>query len=389
MIRSCLVDFCRLRLFLAGVRLRSTTPRIESKTEETMRVLIAGICGFVGFTLARCLRERVEGIEILGFDNFIRSGSEVNRRLLSQLDCRVFHGDVRACSDFETLPNVDWVIDAAANPSVIAGVDGKSSSRQVIEHNLIGTINLLEYCRRCSAGFILLSTSRVYSIRNLATLPLRRGETRFELVHETETGVTVRGISEVFSTCAPISLYGATKLASEVLALEYGQAFQFPVRVNRCGVLAGAGQFGTADQGIFSYWIHAWRSKQPLKYIGFEGTGLQVRDAFHPNDLAALINKQLSHAAVDAEEQVCNIGGGSANSMSLLELSSWCRDRFGDHTVSKEEKRRQFDIPWVVMDSARAKSRWDWEPKMQLETILDEIAKHAEANPDWLEICGA
>jgi CDP-paratose 2-epimerase len=313
----------------------------------------------------------------------------VNRRSLGQLGCRVFHGDVRVCSDFETLPSVDWVIDAAANPSVLAAIDGKSSSRQVVEHNLAGTINLLEYCRRSSAGFILLSTSRVYSIGALAALPFKSGKTRFELAEAKAEGITQSGISESFSTQSPVSLYGATKLGSEILALEYGEAFQFPVWVNRCGTMAGAGQFGNAEQGIFSYWIHAWRSRKTLKYIGFEGTGLQVRDALHPSDLAGLINKQLSHTAVDAEKQVCNIGGGLANSMSLLELSSWCRDRFGDRALSKEEKRRPFDVPWVVMHSARAKSRLDWEPKIQLEFILDEIAKHAEANPDWLRICGA
>ncbi len=76
-------------------------------------------------------------------------------------------------SDLETLPAADWVIDAAANPSVLAGVDGRTSSRQLIEHNLHGTLNLLEYCKRHKAGFILLSSSRVYSIPALAGLPLR------------------------------------------------------------------------------------------------------------------------------------------------------------------------------------------------------------------------
>jgi CDP-paratose 2-epimerase len=67
----------------------------------------------------------------------------------------------------------DWVIDAAANPSVLAGVDGKTSSRQLVEHNLLGTINLLEYCKAHQAGFCLLSTSRVYSIAGLANLRMQ------------------------------------------------------------------------------------------------------------------------------------------------------------------------------------------------------------------------
>src|SRR6185312_13208555 len=97
------------------------------------------------------------------------------------------------------------------------------------------------------------------------------------------------GVAENFSTQAPVSLYGSAKLASELLSLEYGEAFGFPVFVNRCGVLAGAGQFGKADQGIFSFWIHSWKSKRPLKYIGFGGQGHQVRDCLHPRDLTTLL----------------------------------------------------------------------------------------------------
>ena len=101
-----------------------------------------------------------------------------------------------------------------------------------------------------------------------------------------------------FSTAAPVSLYGSTKLASEVVALEYGAAFDFPVWINRCGVLAGAGQFGTPEQGIFAYWVNAHLRRRPLRYIGFDGTGYQVRDAFHPRDLAALLVAQMRTARV-------------------------------------------------------------------------------------------
>ncbi len=154
----------------------------------------------------------------------------------------------------------DWVMDAAANPSVLAGVDGKTSSRQLVEHNLHGTINLLEYCRTCGAGFILLSTSRVYAIAPLAELKVKVVDQAFQPDTKVRLprGISVSGVSEEFSTSAPVSLYGATKLASEALALEYGEAFGFPVWINRCGVLAGAGQFGRPDQGIFSFWINSW-----------------------------------------------------------------------------------------------------------------------------------
>ncbi len=150
---------------------------------------------------------------------------------------------------------------------------------------------MLEYCKAHKAGLLLLSTSRVYSIPALASLPLRwQRRCRFVWMNRPSCppGISDRGIGVDFSTRAPISLYGSTKLALEALALEYGAAFDFPVWINRCGVLAGAGQFGTPDQGIFAYWIHAHARRRPLRYIGFDGTGKQTRDVFHPRDLAAL-----------------------------------------------------------------------------------------------------
>src|SRR5687768_15573928 len=130
------------------------------------------------------------------------------------------HGDVRCASDLETLPDVDWVIDAAAQPSVLAGVDGRLSPRQLVEHNLLGTVNLLEYCRRSGAGFILLSTSRVYSIAALASFPLERKGDRFvpDLSRTQLPGFSENGVDESFSTAAPVSLYGRTKVAFECLA---------------------------------------------------------------------------------------------------------------------------------------------------------------------------
>src|SRR5947207_3443992 len=188
-----------------------------------MRLLITGICGFVGSSVADWFRERDPSCEIIGIENFVRPGSETNRTVLRSRGIRIQHGDVRNASDFERLPAVDWVIDAAANPSVLAGVDNRSSSRQVIEHNLYGTVNLLEYCKRIEAGLILLSTSRVYSIAALAALPLTKSNEAFEWSENARppVGASIDGLTTEFSTSPPISLYGSTNPPSEPHALEY------------------------------------------------------------------------------------------------------------------------------------------------------------------------
>jgi len=354
-----------------------------------MKILITGVCGFVGSSLAENLLERREGISILGIDNLMRPGSELNRARLVQLGVALIHGDIRVPSDFEALPEADWVIDAAANPSVLAGIQTGFSSRQLIEHNLLSVVNVLEYCKLHKAGLLLMSTSRVYSIAALAALPFKAGGNVFSLDPSAHLppGISSGGIGVDFSTRAPISLYGSTKLAAEALALEYGDAFQFPVWINRCGVLAGAGQFGTPDQGVFSYWIHAHARRRPLRFIGFDGTGKQTRDVFHPRDLAVLADSQMSCGRSGGQRVYC-AGGGPANAISLAQLTAWCDQRFGSHFPAPDRRPRPYDIPWVVMDSSDAERDFDWRIQYPLADILDEIATHAERDSQWLEKSG-
>lgn len=351
-----------------------------------MRILITGVCGFVGSTIALALRQGWPDWEIVGLDNFIRPGSEINRAPLRKHGVRLVHADIRSTSDLETIARCDWILDAAANPSVLAGVDGKSSPRQLLEHNLFGTVNLLELARAWSSGFLMLSTSRVYSIRDLAAIAVKPIGSRFEPNSKKTkvAGFSSRGIAEDFSTAPPLSLYGCSKQASEILACEYAEAFKLPVFINRCGVLAGAGQFGKIDQGIFSFWIHSWRAQRPLKYIGFNGTGLQVRDCLHARDLVPLLVKQMKRPRKDAP-RIINVSGGIKQSASLLELSAWCQNRFGRGNISGTKEMRPFDVPWLVLDSSLAQKVWQWTPQTSLEAIWNEIAAHATGNPRWLE----
>jgi CDP-paratose 2-epimerase len=250
-------------------------------------------------------------------------------------------------------------------------------------------VNVLEYCARHRAGLVLLSSSRVYSIPALRMLPLKSSADAFQLdgSKKLPPGVSCKGIGPGFSTAAPVSLYGSTKLAAEAVALEYGEAFDFPVWINRCGVMAGAGQFGTPDQGIFAYWVNAHLRKRPLRYIGFDGSGRQVRDALHPRDLAALVDAQISSSRTGGQ-RLFTAGGGTGNAISLRQLTAWCDDRFGPHAPQPDLRERPYDIPWIVMDSSEAEGDFGWRIEVPIGAILEEIAAHAAAHPQWLETAG-
>ena len=116
-----------------------------------MNILVTGIAGFAGSNIAAELMSLHPSIKILGLDNFSRNGSEQNISQLIEMGVNLIRGDIRLQSDIDALPKVDWVIDCAANPSVLAGLNDQSSSRQLMEHNLLGTINLLEFCKKYRA----------------------------------------------------------------------------------------------------------------------------------------------------------------------------------------------------------------------------------------------
>jgi CDP-paratose 2-epimerase len=93
--------------------------------------------------------------------------------------------------------------------------------------------------------------------------------------------------------------------------------------------------------------------------------------------------------APEKSGRVLNVGGGAESGISLANLSKWCERRFGPHSVGADPAVRQYDVPWLVLDSSRAQKEWDWRPTIKLESILEEIAGHAEKNPHWLALSNA
>ncbi len=350
-----------------------------------MKILITGGAGFVGSRLAFAFRRENPSHTVVLLDNLKRRGSELNLPLFKHLGIEFFHGDIRNANDLEDLRGeFDVFIEASAEPSVHAGMD--SSPHYVLQTNLTGTLNCLEFARRRADNFLFLSTSRVYSIAPLRNINLIDGPTRFEIANTQSTpGITAKGISEDFPTNLPRSLYGATKLASELIIQEYVNAYGLRAIINRCGVLAGPGQFGRVDQGVFTLWVAYHYFKRPLRYTGFGGRGKQVRDLLHPLDLFTLLKQQLLDIN-SYSGQVFNVGGGREVSVSLLELTSLCQQLVGNQTpIAEEAESPAVDIPLYISDCSRASHAFDWFPKHSLRVIIGDTIQWIRENEQQLK----
>lgn len=337
------------------------------------KILITGGAGFVGSALAIKLKSNYPQYEVVVLDNLKRRGSELNIGKLTEQGVSFHHGDIRNSSDFNELGfDFTAIIEASAEPSVLAGLN--SAPDYLVDTNLMGTIHCLNFARKCKADFIFLSTSRVYPVERLNSIEVIEQQTRFALAqHQQQHGVSVDGISEQFDLLGYRSLYGATKLASELLLQEYNHFYQMRTVVNRCGVLTGPGQMGKVDQGVVVLWMakHFWKGK--LSYIGFGGLGKQVRDMLHTNDLFRLIDFQL-HNMNKVNGQVYNVGGGNAVSSSLLELTSLCTEITGNKIVVESvPENRQADIILYVTDNKKVTHETGWTPQISVQEILSEI----------------
>ena len=334
-----------------------------------MSLCIAGGAGFVGASLARRYRQHYPNRRIVAFDNLSRRGSELNLADFRARNIEFIHGDVRFPRDLESLTGTfDLLIDAAAEPSVHADTNA-------IDTNLKGTLNCLEWARRRAGALLFLSTSRVYSLPTLRSLPLREEETRFSLDPKgpQPAGLSVAGVGESFATSRHRSLYGATKLASELFVQEYCAAYGLNTLINRCGVIAGPGQWGRADQGVYALWVAGHYFGLGLRYTGFGGSGKQVRDLLHPDDLFALLEAQVACPAAWTGD-VFNAGGGLASSTSLVEYTRLCQEITSRTlAIGSTPETQPTDIPYYVTDNAKVQTAFGWTPQKTARDIVGDI----------------
>ncbi len=336
-----------------------------------MRILVTGGAGFVGANLAVSLAARNPEWELVALDNLMRRGSELNLPRLRDAGVEFVHGDVREPSDLGAAGSFDAMIECSAEPSVLAGFADTSYS---VQTNLLGAFNCLERARAEGAFVVFLSTSRVYPVAPQLDLVLEEAETRFELsASQPVAGAGVSGISEDFPMAGARTLYGATKLSAEHLIEEYADAFGLRAVTNRCGVIAGPWQMGKVDQGIFSWWLLSHLFELPLTYIGYGGSGKQVRDLLHVDDLTDLVEEQLT----DPERWsgvVANVGGGRERSLSLLETTELCRELTGNEVpIGTDAETRPGDVPVYLSDCARLHSLTSWRPRRGARDVLADL----------------
>jgi CDP-paratose 2-epimerase len=325
-----------------------------------MKILITGGCGFVGSNLAIFLKNYFNSVSSL--DNLYRKGSLLNLKRINKKGIRNYKIDIKNEKKIFELPKFDLIIDCCAEASV---EKSRSEVRRVFETNLLGTLNILQKCKRDNAKILFLSTSRVYSIESLNKLINKKIiKNKISLKKE---------ITSDFDTFNAKSIYGFTKLASEDLIREFSYLYKIKYLINRCGVIAGPWQFGKVDQGFVSLWVWRHINKKIIKYIGYGGNGHQVRDVIHISDLCELILKQIRSFDL-INNKIFSVGGGYKNSISLSSLTSICKTITGNPCKIKKIKTTSiYDIPYFISSNKQVSKTYNWVQKKNIKELVRDV----------------
>lgn len=346
-------------------------------------ILITGGAGFVGSNFSIFFKRNYPEVKVYAMDNLKRRGSELNINRLKNEGIHFIHGDIRNPEDFAEADDIDLLLECSAEPSVLAGID--TPPQYLINTNLVGTINCLNVALKNRAKFIFLSTSRVYPFKTLNNLKLEEKEDRYELSEPMINGVAENGVNENMDLTGSKSFYGASKLASELMIQEYNEFYNIDAVINRCGVLAGPWQMGKVDQGFVGLWLakHYWQ--QELAYIGFEGSGKQVRDVLHIEDLQKLVDWQI-HNISNVNGEIFNVGGGYHNSVSLKEMTKLAQQVTGNQIPIKPvNETRKADVPVYITDNTKISKVTGWKPEKSVKDIAFDVYQWINENQKALE----
>lgn len=323
-----------------------------------MKLLVTGGCGFLGSNLAA--HAIAQGMEVCVFDSLYRHGAADNLAWLrSQGTFDFVHGDIRNANDVDRCVRrfrPDQVFHLAGQVAMTTSIE---NPRMDFEVNALGTLNLLEAVRAHvpQAGVIYSSTNKVYG--DLEQYAYREDPTRYSCVD----------LPNGFDEKVPLdfhSPYGCSKGAADQYLLDYHRIHRLNTTVFRHSSMYGGRQFATADQGWIGWFCQvAAETKKGLRKEPFtiSGNGKQVRDVLHARDMIALYFK----AAAQREQvagQVFNIGGGIANSLSLLELFALLEEFLGIRLDYRQLPPRESDQRVFVADIGKASRVLDWAPQV-------------------------
>jgi CDP-paratose 2-epimerase len=346
---------------------------------------VTGGAGFVGSALATAVKRANPGAKVIAIDNLRRAGSELRPASLKAAGIEFVHGDIRNPDDLVLKGRaVDLLIECSAEPSVLAGYG--ESPRYVIETNLVGTMNCLELARERKARVLFLSTSRVYPTALVNRLEHGEDATRFTLSDKQRIeGASGNGISEAFPMEGARTFYGMTKLASEMLLEEYAAGYGLDFVTLRFGVISGPGQMGKVEQGVFALWMarHLWGKS--LTYKGWGGTGKQVRDVVHIEDVVDLVANVQRHWD-KVRGATLNAGGGGKVSASLLEATSICQEITGRKlTLDKVTETHPTDVRIYLTDHAALTKLLGWKATRDVKQILADLYDWMRADEQRLK----
>lgn len=323
-----------------------------------MKLLVTGGCGFLGSNLAA--HAIANGMEVCVFDSLFRHGAADNLAWLgTQGKFEFVHGDIRNANDVERTVacfRPEQVFHLAGQVAMTTSIE---NPRMDFEVNALGTLNVLESVRANvpQAGVIYSSTNKVYG--DLEQYCYREDATRYTCVE----------LPNGFDETVPLdfqSPYGCSKGAADQYLLDYHRIYRLQTTVFRHSSMYGGRQFATANQGWIGWFCQmAVETKNGLRRDPFtiSGNGKQVRDVLHVSDMVTLYFQAAAQSAQIAGE-VFNIGGGIANSMSLLELFALLEEFLGIRLDFRRLPPRESDQRVFVADLSKASRVLGWTPQV-------------------------
>lgn len=335
-------------------------------------VLITGGAGFVGSHLAEYYLKEGKGVTIL--DNLSRAGVDYNLEHLrrNHPQVRFVKADVR---DFNAVKKAvkgsDLIHHCASQVAVTTSI---AKPLEDFEVNALGTINLLEAMRQVADNAVLIfaSTNKVYG-ENVNDIPLKELDTRYDFADPRYA----KGIPEDFPIDAVgHSPYGVSKLAADQYVRDYYATYGLETITFRMSCVCGTRQFGTEDQGWLAHFVISATLGRPLTIYG---DGKQVRDVLCVNDLIKAFD-MASNNAPRTKGQAYNVGGGKANTISLLELIDQLEKLLGRKIRCSFDEWRPADQKVYYSDITKAKRDFGWEPEISKKEGIKRILGWVKEN---------